>query len=95
MQQLLPFFRRTAIVVLTHHEADALWIVGTGGASLDVGTTLLEFADDGLVALFAIDVAEEFAINVMLAFTEVPIWGNHHALAVVIGHAVIQLDVFP
>ena len=54
---------------------------------------LLELADDGFVALLAVDVAEELAVDIVLAFAEMTIGNNHQALAVVIGPAVMQSDV--
>ena len=73
VQTLLLFFRCTTDSRFTHHEAYALGIVGTGGAGLDVRPTLLELADDGLVALLAVDVSEELAIDVVLAFAKMAI----------------------
>jgi hypothetical protein len=57
VQTLLPEFLCTC-VDRTHYESDTLRIIGTGGACLHVGLTLLEFADDGFVVFFAVDVPE-------------------------------------
>ena len=89
----LMIFRRTTNVNFTHREKDTLGIVETGGTRLDVGPTLLELAEDGLIAFLAVDVAEKLTVNVMIAFAEVAIRGYHHTTAVVIGHAAIQSDV--
>ena len=75
-----------------HREPNTLGIVGTRGAGINVGTTLLELADDSLVVLLAVNVTEEIAVNVVLAFAEVAIRSNHYA-SVTINHAMIQFDV--
>ena len=64
-----------------------------GGTGLDVGQTLLELAEDGLIALLAVDVADDLAFDIVLAFAEVSIRGNHHE-SVVIGTTVIRFDAF-
>ena len=93
VQTFLPIFRG-AIIFITHHEAltVTLGIVEAGGARLDVGLALLELADDGLVALLAVDVTEEFSVNVVLAFTKVSIGSNHYA-SVVVGTAAIHFNI--
>ena len=95
VQTFLPIFRG-AIIFFTHHEAVAvtLGIVEAGGARLDVGTTLLELAENSLIALLAVDVAEELAVDVLLAFTKVSIGGNHHT-SVVVGTAAIPFNIPP
>jgi hypothetical protein len=72
---LLLISGRTKIF-FTHHEADTLGIVETGSAGLDLGPTLLELADDGLIALLAVNMAEKLAIDAVLAFAEVTIRDN-------------------
>jgi hypothetical protein len=93
VQMFLLFYRCTNSISMTHHEADTLGIVEAGGAGLDVGPSLLELAEDGLIAFLAVDVAEKLAVEIVMAFAEVAIRGYHHTTAVVIGHAAIQSDV--
>jgi hypothetical protein len=58
VQTLLLIFRGTTKVTRTHDEAITLGIEEAGGAGLDVGRPLLELAEDGLIALLAVNMPE-------------------------------------